>query len=190
MHTLRLLAVSLATLSVVAAGSAQSAPQSTAAPAQPTFENGSPAPPQATAPTPAPLNQIVVIPSRSFTFPGMGCDPLACVDGQHALTAPKTNRQFAPLPTPNLAQTTPGFFHPSEKDLNAAKLLAQNTPRSDATCYTLRSYQFTPTTPGSGAGKITGESMCQPSNTIHQKAVLVEATDKGNSVPSARSPRR
>ncbi len=185
MHIPRLLAVSLATLSVFTVASAQSAPQNASATAQSPVKSAAPAPPQSTAA--APHSQILVIPYRSVTFPGMGCDPLACVDGQHALTAP---RQFAPVPAPNLAETTPGFFHAGEKDLDAAKLVAQNTPRSDSPCYTLRSYQFTPTTPGSGAGKITGESMCQPSNTIHQKAVLVEVPHKEKSAPSARSLRR
>jgi hypothetical protein len=60
-------------------------------------------------------------------------------------------------------------------NFSAISLLAQNSPRSDNPCYTLRSYQFTPATPGSGAGRITGESTCQPATTIHQKAIVVPA---------------
>jgi len=46
--------------------------------------------------------------------------------------------------------------------------LAQNT----APCYTLRSYEFSPTDPKSGATKLTGVSTCQPASKIHFKSAI------------------
>jgi hypothetical protein len=168
MQTPRLFAIAV-TAMLIAAASAQSSPASQA--------GNAPAPnsPLKSAATPIQPAFITLLPGRTFPLSGMGCDPLNCVDGQHALTAPAAAHQFTQLPAPKLVQTTPGVFQLSPEQAANLKLLAQNSPRSDNPCYTLRSYQFTPATPGSGAGRITGESTCQPATTIHQKAIVVPA---------------
>jgi hypothetical protein len=156
MSALRLSTVTLFAIAALSAASAQTA----STPAAPS--TAKPGRPGVFSPNVAPL------PDWTFTTPGK------------PLTASQAPREFTPFPAPKLPQTPSGFIQLDEKQSAALKLLAQNSPPTSDSCYTLRSYQFTPTTPGSGAGRITAESTCQAARTIHQKAILltVPATKK------------
>jgi hypothetical protein len=92
-------------------------------------------------------------------------------------TSPYDSRTQIPAvsPTP-LISVLPGGspearqIMPGVVTLTNPKLIARLTP-SEGPCYTLRSYQFTPDTPGSGAGRITGQSSCQPAHSVHHKSI-------------------
>ena len=87
--------------------------------------------------------------------------PLASVTGLPFETWPQQSgsaiHQLAPFVSPSDPRFANGIH---------VITLAQNT----APCYTIRSYEFTPTDPKSGSTKLTGVSTCQPASGIHLKS--------------------